>query len=394
LNLYALRHYHLKVACLPIPPYAQPGEKYAGFDGLVEGKNSRNLTDRLTGGSKPVKKRFQRVSNGLFRLISNGILYAVFKVNGRTRWKSLATDDVAHARRLLAEEKVSVSRVDWRQARCFTLLQLIEAYRQNPMGLAASTLVMRNNLLDVFVRTWKYGLGIRVNDVKSIMLKTWLAERRQEQSLKASGVNNYIRLLHGLFQIALEAGAVSESPAKAQKLLREESPERLTPTWEQAHNIINEVKRQNGKDVLSAMLLLGLGQAELANLHGEHIDFERGQIIVRRQKTQRVFTILIYPHARPFLERMKAEGRIAPGKPLFKRPNPREALAIACRRLGCPSFSPRSFRRAFITHALEKGVDPRCVAAWQGHRDATLVLKVYGNLIQPAHNAAMAQRLT
>jgi len=53
---------------------------------------------------------------------SNGILYAVFKVNGRTRWKSLATDDVAHARRLLAEEKVSVSRVDWRQARCFILL--------------------------------------------------------------------------------------------------------------------------------------------------------------------------------------------------------------------------------------------------------------------------------
>ena len=318
----------------------------------------------------------------------------MFKVNGRTRWKSLATDDVAQARRLLAEEKVSVAKVDWRQARCFTLQQLIEVYRQNPMGLAASTLKMRNNLLDTFIRTWKYGLGMRVNDVKSMMVKTWLTERRQAQKLKASGVNNYIRLLHGLFKIAVESGAVSESPAKAQKLLREESPERLTPSWEQAHTIISEVKRPNGKDVLTAMLLLGLGQAELANLHGEHIDFERGQITVRRQKTQRVFTILIYPQAKPFLERMRAEGRIENGKPLFKRPNPREALAIACRRLRYPPFSPRSFRRAFITRALEKGVDPRCVAAWQGHRDATLVLKVYGNLIQPAHNAAMAQRLT
>jgi hypothetical protein len=34
--------------------------------------------------------------------------------------------------------------------------------------------------------------------------------------------------------------------------------------------------------------LLGLGQAELRNLQGEHIDFERQQIMVRRQKTQRM----------------------------------------------------------------------------------------------------------
>jgi integrase len=329
----------------------------------------------------------------LFRFKRTGTLYAVIKVNGRTRWKSLATDDVAYAKRLLAEEKVSVSRVDWRQARCFTLLQLIEAYRQNPMGLAASTLKIRNGLLKVFERTWKYGLGIRVSDVKSMMLKTWLAERRQENSLKASGVNNYIRMLHGLFKIAVECGAAIESAAMVQPLLREESPERLTPTWEQANAIIGAVHGQNAKNVLSAMLLLGLGQAELRNLHGEHFDFERQQIIVRRQKTQRVFTIPIYPQAKQLLERFKAEGRITTGKPLFERPYPREALVRACRKLGFPPFSPRSYRRAFIVRALERGIDPRCVAAWQGHRDATLVLKVYGHIIAPAHNQAMAQLL-
>lgn len=65
----------------------------------------------------------------------------------------------------------------------------------------------------------------------------------------------------------------------------------------------------------------------------------------------------------------------------------------ACRKLGFPLFSPRSFRRAFIVRALERGIDPRCVAAWQGHRDAMLVLKVYGHIIAPAHNQAMAQLL-
>ena len=142
------------------------------------------------------------------------------------------------------------------------------------------------------------------------------------------------------------------------------------------------------------MLVLGLGQAELANLSGEHIDFERGQITVRRQKTQRVFAIPIYPQARPLLERLKTEGRIVAGKPLFERVCPREAISLACRRLAYPQYSPRSFRRAFIVRALEKGIDPRCVAAWQGHRDATLVLRVYGHVIQSKHNEEMAQRLT
>jgi integrase len=225
------------------------------------------------------------------------------------------------------------------------------------------------------------------------MLKSWLAARKQEQSLKAAGVNNYIRMLTGLFQIAVEIGAVAESPTEQLKLLKEESPERLTPTWRQALSIIRAAKRKTSKELLSAMLLLGLGQAELANLSGEHLNFEWQRITIRRQKTQRIFTIPMYPQARPLLERLRAEGRILPGKPLFERVKPREAISLACRRLTYPQFSPRSFRRAFIIRALEKGIDARCVAAWQGHRDATLVLKVYGHLIQPKHEQEMAKRL-
>ena len=138
----------------------------------------------------------------------------------------------------------------------------------------------------------------------------------------------------------------------------------------------------------------GLRLMELLRLRVQDIDFERNQIIVRRQKTQRIFTIPIYPQAAPLLKRFKDEGRIVAGKPLFQRTNPRETLSLACKRVGYPQFSPRSFRRSFIIRSLEKNIDPRCVASWQGHRDATLVLRVYGNFIQTAHNLEMAQRLT
>jgi len=53
-------------------------------------------------------------------------------------------------------------------------------------------------------------MDIKASDVKPIMLKTWLAERRKEKSLKAAGVNNYIRMFHGLFQGAVELGAVAD----------------------------------------------------------------------------------------------------------------------------------------------------------------------------------------
>jgi integrase len=321
------------------------------------------------------------------------MLYGVFKSDGRTRWKSLGTDDVEVARRLVAEEIKKSTQIDWKQAGTVTVRQLIERYETNPMGLADGTLKVRKNLLSVLKRTWPHGLGIKASDVKPFMLKEWLAQRRQEQSLKPAGVNNYIRLMHGLFNLALDLGATAENIAAKLSLLKEPNPDRLTPSWEQAQAIISSVKRQNPKDTLSAMLFLGLGQAELRNLKGEHVDLEKGVITVRRQKTQKVFTIPIYPQARSLLDRFKAEGRIAAGKNLFDYSNPREALTLACQRLGCSHYSPRSFRRAFIIRALEKGVDVRVVASWQGHRDAVLVLRVYGHIIHAKHAREMAGRM-
>jgi integrase len=245
-------------------------------------------------------------------------------------------------------------------------------------------------LLAVFKRTWAYGLGIKVREVKLFMLRSWLAERRKEQNLKAAGVNNYLRMLHGLFALAVDLGAISENTARAIRLMREESPERLTPTWQQAQSLIESVKRPESKMALSAMLLLGLGQAELRNLRGEHFDLERGCVVVRRQKTQKIFTVPIFPQARPLVKMMCDEGRLEHERQVFLVYNPREAITLACRRLGLPSFSPRSFRRAFIIRALEKGIDPRVVAAWQGHRDATLILRVYGHWINQDHARRMA----
>jgi integrase len=207
-------------------------------------------------------------------------------------------------------------------------------------------------------------------------------------------MNNYLRTLHGLFGLAVELGAVSENIALEIKLLREPNPDRLTPTWEQAQTIIEAVKRPRSKLALTAMLLLGIGQGELKNLRGEHFNLEQNTITIRRQKTQKVFTIPIFPQARSFVEKLRDDGRLEHGKNVFDMCNPREALVITCERLNLSLFTPRSFRRAFIIRALEKGIDPRVVAAWQGHRDATLILRVYGAWVNNDHAQRMASLMT
>jgi hypothetical protein len=85
---------------------------------------------------------------------------------------------------------------------------------------------------------------------------------------------------------------------------------------------------------------LAAKQAEAANLLGEHIDFERGEIHLFRQKTRTAFVVPIYPQVRPLLERLRDRGQIKVGHQVFKVLDPKRALETACKRLGFPHFSP------------------------------------------------------
>jgi hypothetical protein len=56
------------------------------------------------------------------------MLYGVFKSAGRTHWKNLGTDDVNHARELLADEMKQEVKVGWKRFRTVTLRELPERY--------------------------------------------------------------------------------------------------------------------------------------------------------------------------------------------------------------------------------------------------------------------------
>ena len=104
----------------------------------------------------------------------------------------------------------------------------------------------RKSILNTFRTTWKYGLDLPVKDVSSAQLDTWLARHRAR--IKRTSLNAYIVFLRQVFNLAISARALAESPAAGLKVLKPEEPIRDTPTWPQFREIVEGIRRQKLND--------------------------------------------------------------------------------------------------------------------------------------------------
>lgn len=218
----------------------------------------------------------------------------------------------------------------------------------------------------------------------------------QTDGLSATTVNDVIgKVLRLCLEHSVEKGWLPENPAAKLKPLKRAQTIRLQPSWDEAWKLVDEVCRVSHEsgELLRFMLAFGVGQAEVKSLKGEHIDLGRSTISFVRQKTGKLFTVPVFPHAKPVLEALKTAGRIQTGKPVFAWRDPEQALHGACERLKMQVYTPRALRRSFIIRCLEQGIDARVVAKWQGHANAKLILSVYGAYVGKEHEAAQIAKL-
>ena len=193
---------------------------------------------------------------------------------------------------------------------------------------------------------------------------------------------------------------MAHSPIEKLKGKKLVDPKRQTPSFEEFRAIVAEIRSQpfnaeakDSADYVEFIGLAGLGQAELNALTWGDFKIGADKAAVIRIKTGRGFPMPIYPQLRPLLDRLRAErgGNPHPDEPVFKQKDARKAISGACKRLGLPGYGHRSFRRMFITRAIERGVDVKVIAEWQGHRDGgKLILDTYSH-VAPKHSARMAK---
>jgi integrase len=335
-----------------------------------------------------------RGTEGLYRYLPNGKYYARFTIHGKEVRQSLRTTDRAHARRELIRLQGEQARIDPGAGK-ITLAALADRYLATVQHHAPKTVAQKTYICNRVKTTWPEGSDTLIRKVLPSQVLAFLSR----YTFGASSYNAYLATLRAMFELAVADHLVAQSPVAGLKERRREKPIRQTPTVEQFKAIVADVRNQlfnadakDSADFLEFLGLAGLGQAEAASLTRADIDLCANRVVTFRHKTRTGFAIPIYPQLRPLLERL-CQGKTSAER-IFKISDAKKALAGACRRLGYPPFSQRSLRRMFITRAIEKGIDVKVIAEWQGHKDGgKLILDTYSH-VNRSHSQRMAQLMT
>jgi integrase len=333
----------------------------------------------------------QKVGESLYRYTSNGVYYGRIKVDGKEIKRSLGTTDRTLARRNLAALKDELRQIDRSQGR-ITLEELADRYLATIRHQRPKTVERKTFIIGRIKDHWPTGKLTQIGKIRPSDVDLWLSR----YNFGSASRNLFISCIKELFELAVRDRIIAASPAEHLRYAKREKPIRRTPTYEQFKAIIANVRAQSfnadaqdSADFLEFLGLAGLGQAEAGSLRIADIDFDAGRFITFRHKTSTGFAVPVFPQLRPLLERLcehKANSDV-----VFNVRNAKKALAGACRRLELPPFSQRSLRRMFITRAIEKGVDVKVIADWQGHRDGgKLILDTYSH-VQPVHSQRMAE---
>jgi len=341
--------------------------------------------------TQPKHGVLQKVGESLYRYSSNRVYYARIKRDGKEIKRSLGTTDPALARRNLAALKDELRQIDRSQG-WITLEKLADRYLATIQHQKPKTIERKTFIVGRIKDHWPTGKLTQVGKIRPSDVDLWLSRYH----FGSASRNLFISCIKEVFNLAMRDRIIAVSPAGHLRYAKREKPIRPTPSYEQFKAIIADVRAQpfnadaqDSADFLEFLGLAGLGQAEASSLTVADIDFDAGRFVTFRHKTSTGFAVPIFPQVRPLLERLcenKANGDL-----VFNVRDAKKALAGACRRLGLPLFSQRSLRRMFITRAIEKGVDVKVIADWQGHRDGgKLILDTYSH-VQPTHSQRMAE---
>jgi integrase len=343
--------------------------------------------------------KFARVAEGLYRFSRKGkafgSYYAYFWRGGKQIKQKLEAVDLEQARRELSSLRGEKERLD-PGLRKITLADLLDRYLTTVEHLVTHSSNTRKSFVKRIKADWPEGKDQLVRDVKPSTVKQFIAG--QSKRVGKVTLNAYRRVLRDSFKLAVGDKVISVSPAADLKGQRPDTPIRATPTVSEFRSIVARIRSQKLSDTAEAAAdfvefigLAGLGNAEAAALTWKDVDFKHNRITTFRHKTSTGFVIPLYPQLRPLLERLYA-ARQHDGQ-VFRLKSAKKSIASACKALMFPAYTHRSFRRLFITTAVERGIDFKTIAGWQGHRDGgALIAKVYSHL-RNEHSDAQAAKM-
>jgi integrase len=234
---------------------------------------------------------------------------------------------------------------------------------------------------------------------------------RPQRPLSARSINNTIRLLRWVLDIAVEYDHVGRNAAAGRRRLLKEGSRRLVhlDTAAQIEALLDaaaeldgepRLPRRDRQAIVATLVLAGLRSLEVGHLLWRDIDLANGRILIGRSKSQAgLREITILPILRDILGAHKACARDTdPDALVFPTGGGRRrtsdnlrgllhqvfdrADVLLDRRGHVPlpkGLSAHKLRHTFASILIATGEDPISVMADLGHTDPGFTLRVYGH---------------
>lgn len=219
---------------------------------------------------------------------------------------------------------------------------------------------------------------IRVSDIRPHHVQRWLDRQTWSDGYK----NGVVTALKRVFNWGVKQGLLATNPI--QGLEKPQGNHRESPVTEDEYRIVlKNTFDQEFRDVVNFLWFVGCRPQELTCIGPSDLDLDRGTAVLTREdskgkKHRRV--IYLPDEALEIVRRRDSD-------PLFlnTRGNSWTAYAMSCRfaklekKVG-RKIAAYDFRHSYITRGLKRGVDPVTLSKIVGHRDVTMISRVYSHL--------------
>lgn len=162
--------------------------------------------------------------------------------------------------------------------------------------------------------------------------------------------------------------------------------------------LLKACRYERDRAIILFMLDSGVRASELCSVNAGDVDFETGEVLIRRGKGQKGRTVYIGPKTRKqikryFIRELPCEP--SPAAPLFATQDDNSRLSYyglkqlfrRLRESTGVAFSAHSLRRTFAINSLRNGMDIYTLAKLMGHTDIS-VLRAYLPLVNSDLRAA------
>lgn len=338
--------------------------------------------------------------------------------DGRWEGRYTASDGKQHSVYALTQPactaalRAAMNEVDngtWREPSKLTLSQWLDIWLSD---YQTNTSERTSNKYKSIVKHFKQSIGsVKVSKLSPLHVRR-MVKAMEDDGLKVSTIDNYVRIFRTALNRAIEAGIIKDNPAEKVKLPKPVNRKFVIIDRQEIPLFLNAVKATPYENEFAVMLLTGMRIGEIRGLRWSDIDFKNGTIYIQRQlqpktKALQRFTLPKYQEVRKIhapqevmsalkdQRRKQAEQRLAAGENwyeddittdlVFRKPNGKphargsigRPLKKVGEAIGKPGLRPHDLRHSYAVAALRSGASIKSVQHNLGHKTAKMTVDRY-----------------